>query len=411
PEGNYLADYGPYFKETYKTPWGSAINFDGAESDEVRRYFLENAIYWVREFHIDALRLDAVQGIVDRSAYTFLEELGDAVHEEARRLHRAVHLIPESDLNDPRLVRSKERGGFGLDAQWADDFHHSLRVLLTADRRGYYEDYGTLHDLAKAFTDGYVFTGEHSRFRRRRHGAPADDIAACQFVVFSQNHDQVGNRLLGERLGTHVCLEGLKLAAAAVILSPHLPLLFMGEEFAEKAPFLYFVSHSDANLVEAVRRGRSEEFAAFAWQGAAPDPQAEHTFLRSKLDHDLRRGGEHKTLLDYYRNLLRLRRDVAALAHLRKEDMSVSADEDARVLVVRRWHNKDEVVLILCFSETEVTVEAPMPAGRWVKVLDSTDRAWGGSGAEAAEATESPGSVELGLRPRSALLYRRYSEG
>ena len=410
PEGNYLADYGPYFKETYKTPWGSAINFDGADSDEVRRYFLENAIYWVREFHIDALRLDAVHGIVDRSAYTFLEELGDAVHEEARRLNRAVHMIPESELNDPRLIRSKERGGFGLDAQWADDFHHALRVLLTGDRRGYYEDYGELRHLAKAFTDGYVFTGERSRFRRRRHGAPTHDIDPHRFVVFSQNHDHVGNRMLGERLGAHVCLEGLKLAATAVILSPHLPLLFMGEEFAETAPFLYFVSHSDANLAEAVRQGRSQEFEGFGWQGDTPDPQAGDTFVRSKLNHDLRRDGEHKLLVDYYRNLLHLRRDVAALAHLRKEDMSVSVDEDARVLVVRRWHNKDEVVLVLCFSEAEVTAGAPMPAGHWVKILDSTDRAWGGSGSEAVEAMQLPGSIELRLKPRSALLYRRCSE-
>ncbi len=410
PEGNYLADFGPYFTGSYKTPWGPAINFDGPESDEVRRFFIENALYWIREFHVDALRLDAVHGVFDRSAYPFLEELGDAVRHEATRLNRRVHVIPESDLNDPRLIRSKDLGGFGLDAQWADGFHHALRVLLTGERSGYYQDFGELRHLAKAFKEGYVYTGEYSRFRRRRHGASPRDVPAHRFVVFSQNHDHVGNRMLGERLSNLVSFEGLKLAAATVILSPHLPLLFMGEEYGETAPFLYFVSHSDPDLVEAVRQGRKAEFAGFAWQGEPRDPQAEETFLRSRLNVELRHGDDHGTLLRFYQALLRLRREVAALAFLSKEQMSVMADEEANILCVRRWHQGDEVALALCFSQTDVPTKLQVPPGRWSKLLDSSDAAWLGPGSESPEDLDSRGSMNLVLRPRSAVLYRRYLE-
>ncbi len=410
PEGNYLADFGPYFTDGYRTPWGTALNFDGPESDEVRRFFIENALYWTREFHIDALRLDAVHGIFDRSAYPFLEELGDAVRAEAARVDRQVFVIPESDLNDPRLIRSKRLGGFGLDAQWADGFHHALRVLLTGERGGYYQDYGELRHLAKAFAEGYVYSGEYSQFRRRRHGAPPNDIPAYRFVVFSQNHDQVGNRMLGERLGALASFEDLKVAAAAVILSPHLPLLFMGEEYAETAPFLYFVSHSDPGLVEAVRRGRKQEFAAFAWQGEPPDPQAEETFLRSKLHLDLRGRDTHRALYGFYRELLRLRREIGALAFLSKEQMSVSADENAKVLLIRRWHASDEVILALCFSAESVTVKLPVPAGRWSKLLDSAEAAWNGPGTMLAGHLDSSGELKFGLAPKSAVLYKRCLE-
>lgn len=407
PEGNYLADFGPYFTESYRTPWGPAINFDGPESDEVRWFFIENALYWIRAFHIDALRLDAVHGIFDRSAYPFLEELGDAVRDEAASLNRQVYVIPESDLNDPRVVRSKELSGFGLDAQWADGFHHALRVLLTDDRSGYYQDFGELSHLARAFKEGYVYSGQYSRFRRRRHGASPRDIPAYRFVVFSQNHDQVGNRMLGERLSNLVSFEDLKLAAAAVIFSPHMPLLFMGEEYAELAPFLYFISHSDPALVDAVRQGRKEAFAGFAWQSEPPDPQAETTFLQSKLNLELRHKDDHGTLLRFYRALLRLRREVPALAFLSREQTSVVTDEEARVMFVRRWQDNDEVVLMLCFAEAGVQAELPVPAGRWSKLLDSSDAAWLGPGSEVPEELDSPGGMELALKPRSVVLYRR----
>jgi maltooligosyltrehalose trehalohydrolase len=410
PEGNYLAAFGPYFTSSYKTPWGDAINFDGPGSDEVRRYFIENALYWIREFHIDGLRLDAVHGIFDRSAYPFVEELGDAVREEATRLNRRVHLMAESDLNDPRLIRSKELGGMGLDAQWADGFHHALRVLLTGERSGYYQDFGEIDQLAKGFREGYVYSGEYSKYRGRRHGASAGDIPADRFVVFSQNHDQIGNRMLGDRPEARLCLEDLKLAAAAVIFSPHIPLLFMGEEYGETAPFLYFVSHTDAGLVEAVRRGRKEEFAWLAAEGEPPEAQAEETFLRSKLELALRHKDEHATLLGFYRTLLRLRREVAPLAFLSKEQMSVVTYEEAKVLLIRRWHAGEEVAVALCFSRSEERVEIAV-RGLWRKLLDSTEAAWGGSGSALREELDSSGGVALTLKPRSAVLYRRYLEG
>jgi maltooligosyltrehalose trehalohydrolase len=410
PEGNYLAEFGPYFTDSYRTPWGLALNFDGPESDEVRQYFIENALYWIRDFHIDALRLDAVHGIFDRSAYPFLEELGDAVHQEAARLNRPVHVIPESDLNDPRLIRPKELGGFGLDAQWADDFHHALHVLLTGERSGYYEDFDGLGSLARVMREGFVYTGQYSQFRRRRHGASPGDLPGQRFVVFSQNHDQVGNRMLGERLSSLASFEALKLAAAAVLLSPYVPLLFMGEEYGEVAPFLYFVSHSDAGLVDAVRRGRTQEFAGFAWRGEPPDPQVEETFLRSKLHWELRNDGEHRTLRLYYRELLRLRREVGPLRTLNRRTLEVVGVDESQVLLVRRWRDEDEVLVVLCFAESDGRVRLPAAAGLWRKLLDSAEAAWRGPGSTLPEQLESPGAVDLLLRSRSAAVYGRSQE-
>jgi maltooligosyltrehalose trehalohydrolase len=215
PEGNCFHDFGPYFTRRYRTPWGDAINFDGPNSDEVCRFFIENALYWVSEFHFDALRIDPVHAILDFSAYPFLQELGRAVHEAAEQLDRKIYLIAESDLNDPRLVSHPEAGGYGLDAQWNDDFHHTLHTLLTGERTGYYQDFGQIRHLVKAFRDGFVNSGGYSSYRKRRHGNSSKHIPAHRFVVFSQNHDQVGNRMHGERLSRLVSFEALKLAAGA----------------------------------------------------------------------------------------------------------------------------------------------------------------------------------------------------
>jgi maltooligosyltrehalose trehalohydrolase len=231
PEGNYAGDYGPYFTNTYHTPWGRAINFDGPDSDEVRRFFIENALYWLREFHFDALRLDALHAILDTSAIPFLAELSARVEELREETGRKLYLIGESDLNDPRLIRQRSRGGLGLDAQWSDDFHHALHALLTGETAGYYADFGAVAQLASTWREGYSFTGQYSGYRRRRHGAPATELPPCSFVVCAQNHDQVGNRAAGDRLSTGISFESLKLSAACVLLSPHVPLLFMGEEY------------------------------------------------------------------------------------------------------------------------------------------------------------------------------------
>ena len=407
PEGNYLGDFGPYFTDRYQSPWGPALNFDGRYSDEVRRFFIENALYWITEFHIDALRLDAVHAILDHSPQPFLLELGEKVHGQAKHLKRHVYLIPESTANDARLIRSRELGGHGLDAQWNDDFHHSLRVLLTGDNTGYYQDFGRLGHLVKAFREGFVYSGQYSPFRRRRHGSSSRDIPAERFVVFAQNHDQVGNRMLGERLSQIACFEALKVAAGTVILSPFVPLIFMGEEYGETAPFQYFISHSDPALVEAVRRGRGEEFRGFRWQGEIPDPQDEETFLRAKLNHLLRTRGHHKVLLDFYRELIRLRRTIPALARLSKETMDVSGYEKEQVLLVRRWTDNDEVFIIVNFNQKETLVSLPIPEGHWHKLIDSAEERWRGGGTTIPTELCSEGEIDLRLNPIAVALFAR----
>jgi maltooligosyltrehalose trehalohydrolase len=399
PEGNYLAEFGPYFTDRYRTPWGEAVNFDGPGSDEVRRYFVENALHWLSEAHVDALRLDAVHAIRDHSARPFLQELEEAVARRAEELRRPLLLVAESSLNDPRLVRPPQLGGFGLDAQWNDDFHHSVHTLLTGEREGYYRDFGALSDLEAALRDGFVYAGRYSAYRGRRHGSSSRDIPAHRFFVCVQNHDQVGNRMLGERLSSLVDLERSKLAAGTLLLSPFLPLLFMGEEYGETAPFLYFVSHGDPALVDAVRRGRREEFAAFGWKQEPPDPQSEETFLRSKLDHGLREKGEHRLLLEFHRELLRLRRSRPALRRLARDQMEVRVLEAQRTLRLRRWDLGDEVVVFLHFGEGAVAVDRP--GGRWRVALDSADARWGGPG---APRHEPAGHDVIGLAGWSVVL-------
>ena len=410
PEGNYLGDFGPYFTERYHTPWGLALNFDGSGSDEVRRYFIENALYWFTEFHIDALRLDALHAILDLSAQPFLQELAVVVQAEAERIGRRVYLIAESDLNDTKLIRSRELGGYGLDAQWNDDFHHALHTLLTGEQSGYYEDFGNIAHLVKAFTDGYVYSGQYSAYRKRRHGNASKSLPAHTFIVCSQNHDQVGNRMFGERLSQLVSFESLALAAGVVLLSPFVPLLFMGEEYGEPAPFPYFVSHSDPTLIEAVRRGRREEFAAFAWRGEPPDPLDETTFLRAKLDHKLRYDGRHRVLHEFYRELIRLRKGLPALASLNKEQMEVTGYESQRVVFVRRWSGDDEVFTVFQFADTQVSVTLPVPEGRWRRQLDSSDERWQGSGSSLPDEIKSAGEVTLGLPRKAFALFRRTEE-
>jgi maltooligosyltrehalose trehalohydrolase len=383
PEGNYLWDYGPYFTDKYRTPWGNAINFDGPYSDEVRHYFIENALHWITDYHIDALRIDAIHGIFDFSAKHFLQELGEVVHHRAEELGRRVYVIPESDLNDVRVINPAEIGGYGLDAQWNDDFHHCLHTLLTGEKSGYYEDFGTIVQMEKAYRDGFVYSGQYSPFRKRRHGSSSKDRPAGQFVVFSQNHDQVGNRMQGERLSSLVSFEALKLAAGCVILSPYLPLLFMGEEYGETAPFLYFVSHADPGLIEAVRKGRKEEFRAFGWEGEPPDPQDERTFLASELHWEERTKGSHGTLLRFYKQLIALRTKTPALFELERERTEVRdcAAEKVLTMLRRSGDGESRVCVLLNFMANDVSFQATLPEGSWEKILDSGDGIWEGPGA------------------------------
>lgn len=401
PEGNYAGDFGFYFTDAYKTPWGAALNFDQEYSDEVRRYFIENALRWITEFHIDGLRLDAIHAIVDPSAQPFVKKLAEACHNRGNELNRQVQIIAETNRNDNTVVNPAEQGGWALDGQWNDDFHHSLRVAFTNERVGYYQDYSGLPDLVKAFQEGFVYAGGYSRFRKHSYGSSSRDVPGHKLLVFSQNHDQAGNRKVGDRLTAVLSFAQLKLAAAVVLLSPYVPLLLMGEEYGEKSPFQYFVSHSDRQTIEAVRQGRAAEFAGFEWLGELPDPQDERTFLNSKLHWDARSGGEHRVLLGFYAGLLRLRREVAALSRLDKWSQEVSLVAEGKCILARRWAENNQVALLFYFGAETRTAELLLPEGIWRPVLDSNESRWNGSGA-APDLLESSGKVQLSLGPWSA---------
>ncbi|HEX6547728.1 MAG TPA: malto-oligosyltrehalose trehalohydrolase [Candidatus Dormibacteraeota bacterium] len=327
PEGNYLSRFAPYFTDRYQTPWGPAINFDGADSDLVRDFFVENAAMWLADYHVDALRLDAVHAIFDMSAEHFLEEL-------RRRLPADRPLIAESDLNDPRLVTPVAQGGYGLDAQWSDDFHHALHAVLTGERSGYYAGYGDLEHLATALRRAYVYAGEYAPHRRRRHGRP-HSLSGNRFLAYAQNHDQVGNRARGERLSMLVSPGRLRIAAALVLCSPFVPLIFMGEEWAASTPFLFFSSHTDPGIARATTEGRIKEFEAFGWKAAeVPDPQDPASFERSQLRWEERLEPGHAEMLGWYRELIQLRRERPELRDGRLDQVDVRV-EGSR-LVMRR---------------------------------------------------------------------------
>jgi maltooligosyltrehalose trehalohydrolase len=371
PEGNVLGAYGPYFTDRYRTPWGAALNFDDRGSDEVRNYFVENALQWVSDFKIDALRLDAVHAIADPSAYPFVEELIDAVHACAAREGRHIWVIAESASNDARLVTPKEHGGIDCDAQWDDDFHHALHALLTDEQNGYYEDFGTVEDLAVAFREAFVYANRYSRSRGHRYGRSAAGLAGQRFVVFAQNHDQIGNRATGDRLSKLVDADRLRVAAAATICAPFVPLLFMGEEYGETAPFPYFVDHSEPALLDAVRAGRRAEFAHFASAGEPPDPGAVATFERARLQWTRRDEKSHRLLLEWHRRLLDLRRTRPALKLLDPTMTRTQVFEDERVLVVLRDAPGDAVALVLGFGATDAQVDVELAPVPWTVLLDS----------------------------------------
>jgi maltooligosyltrehalose trehalohydrolase len=405
PEGNYLGEFAPYFTEAYRTPWGAALNFDGPHSDEVRRYFIQNALQWINEFHFDGLRLDAINAIVDTSPRKFLEELSVECHAAGAQLNRPVYLIAESERNDAKVVAPGEVGGWGLDASWNDDFHHVLHVLMTGEHNGYYEDYSGVEDLARAFRDGFIYAGQYSKFRQKRHGTSTHDLHGEHFVVFSQNHDQIGNRMLADRYSQTMSLEKLKLAAAVVLLSPYVPMLFMGEEYGEPAPFQYFVSHEDKGLIEAVRKGREEEFARFQWAHKLPDPQDESTFLRSKMNWELQNSGKHKTIREFYRELFALRMQIPALRELSKSDQEVVAFAEKNTLFVRRWSGDSQAFIAFHFGDAKAEIEMPVPKGRWKKVMDTAERNAPAGTNDAAEFLDSAGRMRLGLRPWNCVLY------
>jgi maltooligosyltrehalose trehalohydrolase len=337
PSGNYLQQFGPYFSERHQTNWGAAVNYDGPGSDEVRRFVTDNARYWLGEFHFDGLRLDAVHAIVDDSALHLLEELAVEVDALATHLGRSLFLIAESDRNDPRLVRSRDAGGYGLDSAWADEWHHAVHAALTGERDGYYADFGPLRLLGKALRQAWVYDGTWSEERGRRHGRSPAGLEGHRFVAFTQNHDQIGNRACGERLSALVGEGRQKIAAALLFTSPFTPLIFQGEEWGAGTPFLYFTDHDDPELAKAVSDGRRNEFIQFGWDPAqVPDPQSPETFARSKLDWQELDKEPHASMLHWYRDLIALRHRTADLSDPRPGSAVVDVDEELGTITVRR---------------------------------------------------------------------------
>lgn len=374
PEGNYLGDFGPYFTEKYKTPWGKAINFDDRYCDGVRNFFLSNAQMWLKEYRIDGLRLDAVHEILDLGAIHFLRELSEVSEKVQEETGRKKLLIAESDLNDVKLISPHQIGGYGLQAQWTDDFHHSIHTLLTAEHNGYYSDYGRMEQLEKSFRQAMVYDGIYSPYRKRRIGSKPAGSSPEQFVVSIQNHDQVGNRMRGERLSMLLGLEQLKLAAGLMLTAPFTPMLFMGEEFGADQPFQYFVSHGDAELVQAVQEGRRKEFQYFRQStGDFPDPQAEKTFEDSKLDWDIHSDPQKELLLGFYQELIRLRKK-GTFQPFRNHPLKTWSDETSRVLSIRGG------ALLAIFNLHARTQEVTLPTigPSWKKIIASADTHWKG---------------------------------
>jgi maltooligosyltrehalose trehalohydrolase len=405
PEGNHLVDFGPYFTDGHVTPWGPGLNTDGPGADAVRRWIVENAVGWVRDFHLDGFRLDAVHGIVDQSATHLLEELTAAVHREGERLGKPIHVVAESDLSAPRLLRSPEAGGYGLDAQWSDEFHHAVHVALTGERDGYYVDHDGLGDIARMTRDRYAYAGRYSAYRDRVVGRPARDLPYDRFVVCVQNHDQVGNRMLGERLSVLTDLEGCKLAAAILLTAPFVPMLFMGEEHGEPAPFQFFVSHADEALQEAVRTGRREEFAAFAWRGEAPDPNDPATFERSRVDHDLKHaGGSHSALYALYRHLIEVRRTRPLLTDPTAPDVVATQLPGRQTLLLLRRADELGHLTIVNAEPTPVEVRTAADGLQWSLALDTADARWDGPGTAAVPRIVPHDTLSLEVAARSVVL-------
>lgn len=376
PEGNYTEEFGPYSTDQYLSPWGRAMNFDGPESDHVREFFISNALHWFERYHIDGLRCDAVHAIIDNSALPFLKALRRRVSEYAISRCRPFYLFAETDLNDTKIICTGEYS-YGLDAGWCDDFHHALHALLTGERDGYYVDFGAVWQMVKALNEGYIYSGQYSKYRKRSFGSRSGHIPKERFIVFVQNHDQIGNRMLGERLSALAGFEGQKLAAGMLLLSPYVPLIFMGEEYGEQAPFLYFVSHADGQLLESVRNGRKKEFSEFQWRQEPPPPDAPETFEASRLRWEKRLEGRGAVLLNLYRTLIKIRRAVPALSPLESRVSAWGVETDKTVFMAKD-RGASSVFAAFNFNGSDVNIN--FPEGRWVKAIDSADEAWEGPG-------------------------------
>jgi maltooligosyltrehalose trehalohydrolase len=394
--------------------WGDALNFDDQWSDGVREYFSENPLHWFENYHIDGLRADAIHMVFDMGAVHLWQLIVNKVKLLEQKAGRKFYLIAESDLNDPKVIKSPEIGGYGFDAQWLDDFHHALYVLLDKQGKERYGDFGQIEQLAKAYTDGFVHSGEMTQFRKRRYGASSAGIPGDKFIVFNQNHDQAGNRVKGERLSVLVDFERLKLAAAAMLLSPYIPLFFMGEEYGEESPFFYFVSHSEKKLVEAVREGRKKEFESFKWITEPPDPQDEKTFIMSKISWKKRFTGNNRILLDWNKKLISMRKSFPALQNSLKNDVRVYLDHDGGFILHRKSSNEEQHLLCFFnFSDEEITFNIPAHSEVWQKILDSREAKWNPETREPLKNLASPDDITgrdtITTYPCSVVVYKDFS--
>jgi maltooligosyltrehalose trehalohydrolase len=392
PEGNYLPEFAPCFTDTHHTPWGKAINFDGPESDGVRGFIIDNALYWLTEYHVDALRLDAIHGIYDFGARHILDELSQAFQDQARRLQRQAWLIAESDLEDVRIINPRAKGGYAFDAQWHDDFHHALYALLTGQREGFLMDFGAVANLSKSVTEGFVFDWKYSHYRRRHYGSSSKDRPGEQFVGFIQNHDQVANTSRGKRLSSLVSSGQQKLAAVLTLSSPFLPLLFMGEEYGETAPFLYFTSFDDPGLAAAVTAGRKKELGSHYSESEFADPQAPGTFEHCKLDWSKTEVSPHAEILRLYRDLISLRRRHLSLANCRKELTEIQFNEQRKWLLMKRSDPSGSgALLVFNFSSEAQSIPVLDSDHSWRLALWTGDAIYGGG--SGPRPVQRPGSV------------------
>jgi maltooligosyltrehalose trehalohydrolase len=404
PEGNWFEHYAPYFTDTYRTPWGNAINFDGEWSDGVRDYFSGNPIYWFNHFHIDGLRLDAIHAVFDTSAEHFWELCHKRIKALERRVARPLYMIAESDFNSPKIVTPIGKGGVGFEAQWLDDFHHALYVLLDKRGKKRYEDFGSMEQLEKAYNEGFVMSGEYVKFRKRKYGASSAGIPPNRFLVFTMNHDQVGNRVRAERLSALVDFERLKLAAAAMLLSPYIPMLFMGEEYADESPFFYFISHEDPDLIDAVREGRKKEFAAFASEGEPPDAYAQETFHASKLKWDKRNEGKHAVMRNWHKQLISMRQNHVALKSYARKDFQATVIGE-KGLLLHRKHNRAHLLCLFNFSEEKYVYTMAAYTTQWLKVLDSKEDQWCITGNPNKHPEQVLAGEVVTIRPLSVVVY------
>jgi maltooligosyltrehalose trehalohydrolase len=397
PEGNYLSLFGPYFTEKYNTPWGAALNFDDSYSDHVRNFFLQNAIMWLKDFHIDGLRLDAVHAIMDSGPVHFLKELSLKVDELESETGHPYILIAESDMNDVKVISDYKGGGYGLEAQWTDDFHHAVHTLVTGELEGYYSDYGKLEHMAKSFKQGFIYDGVFSNFRHKLVGTDPGNNPKHQFVVCIQNHDQVGNRMMGDRLSTIISFEKQKLAAGIMLISPFVPMLFMGEEYGEDQPFQYFVHHGDPDLVKAVQEGRKREFDSFKWMGEVPDPQSEKTFLDSTLNWNFEDNKYKSYLFQYYQRLITLRKDGAFMP---LKSVLTEVQDSKNIIKIEGTGELGHIIAYLNFSDQNAAVVLPADKRSWNKLIASSDPIWLGKD----ELPEQLDSAQELILPASSLI-------